>query len=53
MSMSRTNEVVLDLVGIAKEIEYFSNNVSFITEAMAKSWAEEIKGIAENEIGYD
>lgn len=51
--MTSLHTAVEDLVGISKEIQYFSQNVSFVTQDMMESWAEEIKGIAENDIGYD
>lgn len=51
--MTSIHRAVEDLVAVAKEIQYFSQNVSFVTEEMMLSWAEEIKNIAENDIGYD
>lgn len=53
--MTLIHKAVEDLVSIATEIRYFSqnNNHEFLNSEILQSWAEDIIYIAENEIGYD
>jgi hypothetical protein len=50
--MSKTGDIVIQLVEISKEIQYFANNMAFLNEDIVKSWADEVEELA-LEIGHD